>query len=93
MNKACASGWLRGYMEILQMDLEEVSEEINIPVARLVMDCKEPFWADEFLNLCAYLNVDVDRLIKSNREYEGEDEEYYENPNAKEDDSDEEDFE
>ena len=84
MNKACASGWLRGYMELLRMDLENVSEELNIPVERLELSCKEPFWADEFLKLCAYFNVDVDRLIKSNREYEGEDEEYYDNPVSKE---------
>lgn len=78
MNKTNASSWLRGYMELEKVNLEEISEEFHIPMERLVINSKEPFWADEFLSLCAYFDVDIDHVIERNLDYYSEDDEFYE---------------
>ena len=68
VNKKNASVWLRGYIEVLELDTEKLGKDLNIEPSRLEVECKEAFWADEFLSLCAYLDVDVDRLLKSKGE-------------------------
>ncbi len=64
MKKGCASEWIRAYIKAEGLSREQISRDLEIPVERLNWDCKEPLWADEFLALCDYLSIDLDKILK-----------------------------
>ncbi len=66
MRKENASEWIRAHIKKKELSLNIISEDLNIPVERLMVECEDSLWAEEFLALCAYLQVNVDQLI--NRE-------------------------
>lgn len=66
MSRQSASAWLRGYMEIEHICLTQVSKDLGIPVERLSTKCVENFLADEFLTICAYLDLDLERFLQGN---------------------------
>lgn len=64
MKKDFASEWIRDYIKTKGLEPEQISKDLGIAEKRLCVECTESLWADEFLALCNYLNIDVDKLKK-----------------------------
>ena len=64
MKKEFASEWIRNYIKSEGLSPEQISQDLGIPPERLKTDCTDSLWADEFLELCDYLSIDLDEILK-----------------------------
>lgn len=58
MMKNQATKWLVKYIEDNQVSIVHLEKTLHIPIEKLYPDTKKWLDADEFLKLCAYLNID-----------------------------------
>ena len=56
--------WLADYMSEHGISIEMVERELKIPRIKLEVGTMEQLWADEFLRLCAYLNIRPEDILK-----------------------------
>lgn len=53
-----ATKWLVKYIEDNQVSIVHLEKTLHIPIEKLYPDTEKWLDADEFLKLCAYLNID-----------------------------------
>lgn len=54
--------WLAKYIKNHRLSADFISGELDIPKEKLILGTKEHLNADEFLRLCAYLQIDPQKI-------------------------------
>lgn len=54
--------WLVEYIQNQQISIIQIQKVLGIPIDKLYPDTKKHLNADEFLRLCAYLEIDPQKI-------------------------------
>ena len=67
MNKSRVTEYILAYMQEKGISASEISEQTQVPEEKLHPDYKEPLLAEEFLELCVFLQLSPEASAKTIR--------------------------
>ena len=67
MNKSRVTEYILAYMQEKGISASEISEQTQVPEEKLHPDYKEPLLAEEFLELCVFLQLSPEAIAKTIR--------------------------
>lgn len=67
MNKSRVTEYILAYMQEKGISASEISEQTQVPEEKLHPDYKEPLLAEEFLELCVFLQLSPEVIAKTIR--------------------------
>lgn len=67
MNKSRVTEYILAYMQEKGISASEISEQTHVPEEKLHPDYKEPLLAEEFLELCVFLQLSPEAIAKTIR--------------------------
>ena len=67
MNKSRVTEYILAYMQEKGNSASEISEQTQVPEEKLHPDYKEPLLAEEFLELCVFLQLSPEAIAKTIR--------------------------
>ena len=67
MNKSRVTEYILAYMQEKGISASEISGQTGIPEEKLHPDYREPLLAEEFLELCVFLRLSPEEILKNIR--------------------------
>ena len=67
MNKSRVTEYILAYMQEKGISASEISEQTQVPEEKLHPDYKEPLLAEEFFELCVFLQLSPEAIAKTIR--------------------------
>lgn len=67
MNKSRVTEYILAYMQEKGISASEISEQTQVPEEKLHPDYKEPLLAEEFLEICVFLQLSPEAIAKTIR--------------------------
>ena len=67
MNKSRVTEYILAYMQEKGISASEISGQTGIPEEKLYPDYSEPLLAEEFLELCVFLRLSPEEILKNIR--------------------------